>query len=290
MTLRQIEANSCLEVVCLQTASRNSLDSSGSKSGAILWSPSGSSPAPRNVNTAPEAIPDFRVLIVDRDSMSGDLLADALVRDRKWQAVAVEPKRLLLVLGAKGADLVIIGSDLGGQLVGCFELVQMVTRNHPAVSVVVLLNETSRDATIQSFRCGARGVFSRQQPMVEFFDCIEHVRRGSIWVGRHETDFLLEAFKSLPAPAMHAPANSPGLSTRELQVVTCAAEGKTNRAIAAELGLSEHTVKNYLFKAFDKLRVSNRVELLFYLTTQGHIFKATEAFENRRRTKAQLPG
>ena len=240
------------------------------------------------MNIVPDVVPAFRVLIVDRDSMSGDLLADALVRDRKWQAIAVEPQNLLLLLSTKGADLVIISSDLGGQSGGCFELVQAVNRNHAAVSVVVLLNQTSREATIQSFRSGARGVFSRQQPMAEFLDCIEHVRRGFIWVGRHETDFLLEAFKSIPAPAIHTSPNAPALSTRELQVVTCAAEGKTNRAIAAELGLSEHTVKNYLFKAFDKLRVSNRVELLFYLTTQGHIFNASETFENRRRAKAQI--
>ena len=51
-----------------------------------------------------------------------------------------------------------------------------------------------------------------------------------------------------------------------------AAKGKTNRAIANDLGLSEHTVKNYLFRAFEKLGVSNRVELLFYLTIRGHSF------------------
>jgi DNA-binding NarL/FixJ family response regulator len=59
-------------------------------------------------------------------------------------------------------------------------------------------------------------------------------------------------------------------------VVKCAARGKTNKSIAAELGLSEHTVKNYLFRAFEKLGVSSRVELLFYLTVSGHTFSATK--------------
>ena len=67
------------------------------------------------------------------------------------------------------------------------------------------------------------------------------------------------------------------LTMRELQVVKCAARGKTNKVIACELGLSEHTVKNYLFRAFEKLEVSNRVELLFYLTQRGHIFTADQA-------------
>ena len=66
------------------------------------------------------------------------------------------------------------------------------------------------------------------------------------------------------------------LTARELQVVQYAARGKTNKAIASELYLSEHTVKNYMFRAFEKLHVSNRVELLFYLATRGHPFGPPE--------------
>jgi DNA-binding CsgD family transcriptional regulator len=58
------------------------------------------------------------------------------------------------------------------------------------------------------------------------------------------------------------------LSRREQQVVHCLAEGLTNREIGARLGLSRHTVKNYLLKIFDKLGVSNRVELLFLTLSQ----------------------
>lgn len=80
---------------------------------------------------------------------------------------------------------------------------------------------------------------------------------------------LLEAFSSLPNPDLAIADESSTLTFRELQVVKCAARGKTNKAIAKELRLSEHTVKNYLFRAFEKLGVSNRVELLFHLTQRG---------------------
>jgi DNA-binding NarL/FixJ family response regulator len=120
-------------------------------------------------------------------------------------------------------------------------------------------------------------------------DCVEHVRKGSIWATREVSNVLLEAFRSIPAPSLLTKDDSPALSTRELQVVQCAARGRTNKAIASELCLSEHTVKNYLFKAFEKLGVSSRVELLFYLTIRGHSFGLplappdelnTEALEN----------
>jgi len=55
------------------------------------------------------------------------------------------------------------------------------------------------------------------------------------------------------------------LSKREREVVRCLAEGLTNNEIGERLGLSRHTIKNYLFRVFDKLGVSNRMELL-YLT------------------------
>ena len=73
------------------------------------------------------------------------------------------------------------------------------------------------------------------------------------------------------------------LTARELQVVQYAARGKTNKAIASELYLSEHTVKNYMFRAFEKLHVSNRVELLFYLAARGHPFGPPEIEVRRTR-------
>jgi DNA-binding CsgD family transcriptional regulator len=53
------------------------------------------------------------------------------------------------------------------------------------------------------------------------------------------------------------------LSKREVEVVRCLAQGLNNHDIAQRLGLSQHTIKNYLFHIFDKLGVSNRIELLF---------------------------
>jgi DNA-binding CsgD family transcriptional regulator len=60
------------------------------------------------------------------------------------------------------------------------------------------------------------------------------------------------------------------LSKRELEVVQCLAQGLTNREIAEKMGLSQHTVKNYLFRVFDKLGVSSRIELLFMTLSQGN--------------------
>jgi DNA-binding NarL/FixJ family response regulator len=202
--------------------------------------------------------------------MSGDLLATALMRDRNCQASAVRSADLLDSMANGEAGLVVIGADLNHDTRTGFDLAHLVRRAYPLVPVVILLNLSTHDSVLSAFRSGARGVFSRQQPVADFIDCVEHVRKGFIWAGAQETTFLLDALSSVPYLNMPMASEQALLTVRELQVVKCAARGKTNKVIACELGLSEHTVKNYLFRAFEKLGVSNRVELLFYLTIRGH--------------------
>ena len=216
--------------------------------------------------------PTVRVLIADRDSMSSDLLATALIRDRNFQASGIRSTDLLDCMADGISSLVVIGADLNLDTKNGFDLAHTVHRAHPCVPIVILLNQSTYDSVVNAFRSGARGVFCRQQPVTEFLDCVEHVCKGFIWAGTQETTLLLDAFSSIPSPDVAMGAKTSSLSLRELQVVKGAARGKTNRVIASDLGLSEHTVKNYLFRAFEKLGVSNRIELLFYLNLRDHTF------------------
>src|SRR5206468_12241739 len=85
-----------------------------------------------------------------------------------------------------------------------------------------------------------------------------------------ELQFLLESM-SEPVPMKFLSASGDALlSARELDVVRCVAEGLSNREIAQRLSLREHTVKNYLFRIFDKLGVSSRVEVVLYALGSGN--------------------
>jgi DNA-binding NarL/FixJ family response regulator len=224
------------------------------------------------VETESIASPEFRVLIADRDPMSSDLLAHALAGRGICDAHAVNSADLLTTLETRPADVVVIASDLSLGPRNAFDLTHAVNRSYPNIHIVMILNQSDPDTVINAFRSGARGVFSRAQPMLEFLDCVQHVHKGYVWAGGQEAMCLLDIIRNLPAPSPLTATNCPALTDRELQVVRLAAKGKTNRAIAAELSLSEHTVKNYLFRSFEKLGVSTRVELLFYLTIRGHSF------------------
>lgn len=213
----------------------------------------------------------YRVLIVGRDRMSGDLLASTLNQELACEAVAVGAERLPEMLTSRKTHLAVISDELAGHRNG-FELTATMLVDFPDLVVVMLLGKPSQAGIVNAFRAGARGVFSRENPIRDLLDCIDHVRKGYLWVGPGEAEELLHVLRSLPAPTIVMTANATPLSEREFQVVQCAATGKTNRQIAEILHLSENTVKNYLFKAFEKLGVSSRVELLFSLTLKGHKF------------------
>jgi two-component system nitrate/nitrite response regulator NarL len=227
-----------------------------------------------NSNVHPGAKRKTRVLIADRDSISSDLLAHVLGSDRGIEAMAASSSDVLQLIPANRIDVVVIASELQVDAGDGFDLADIVNREFPAVSIVLLLNNSHRDFVLRAFRSGARGIFCREQSMEEFLSCIDSVSKGSIWAGKQETDLVLEALRGLPEVGLTVQGLWPALTARELNVVQCAARGKTNKAIASELGLSEHTVKNYLFRAFEKLGVSSRVELLFCMTQRGHKFPA----------------
>jgi DNA-binding NarL/FixJ family response regulator len=212
----------------------------------------------------------FKVAIVGRDSLTSGLLAEALVHNLKCDAVPLQRSDLLRVLGTNRFALVIISADLNSVTGAGVDLARDVSSAHPDAPIIILMEGPVDDQVIQAFRSGARGVFNPQDSMSEFIDCVEHVKKGYIWAGKQVTDYFLDAFRHAPALSTLNKDNLSALTMRESQVVQCAARGMTNRAISADLRLSEHTVKNYLFKAFEKLGVSSRVELLFYLSARGH--------------------
>jgi DNA-binding CsgD family transcriptional regulator len=125
--------------------------------------------------------------------------------------------------------------------------------------------------------------------------CIAAVADGQIWANSEELGFILAALAVSPSFQLARSSGLALLSKRELDVVRCLVEGQTNRQIAARLRISPHTVKNYMFKIFEKLGVSNRVELAFYVLSRLENsaqlqVSETDSSELKPQTKASLQG
>jgi DNA-binding NarL/FixJ family response regulator len=132
----------------------------------------------------------------------------------------------------------------------------------------MLLDAPDRNSVVEAFRAGARGVFCRTESLKSLSKCIRCVHDGQVWANSNELRFLLDALSQAMSTRIVGAAGV-SLSKRERDVVQCVSEGLSNREIAHRLTLTEHTVKNYLFRIFDKLGVSSRVEVVLYAFNLG---------------------
>jgi DNA-binding NarL/FixJ family response regulator len=208
----------------------------------------------------------IRVFAADNTSMNTQLLAETLGRDGQF-ALATPNGSAAEVLSAikrEHSNVALISARQGNDGRGGFSLSREIRTASPSTRVIMLLDSSERAPVVDAFRSGARGVFCRTEPLKLLAKSIRCVHEGQIWASSGELQFLLEAM-SEPTPMAFVSANGDALlSARELDVVRCVAEGLSNREIAQRLSLREHTVKNYLFRIFDKLGVSSRVEVVLY--------------------------
>jgi DNA-binding NarL/FixJ family response regulator len=114
-------------------------------------------------------------------------------------------------------------------------------------------------------------VIFRDEPFETLGKCIHAVHNGQVWANSQNLSYLLDALAQALPMRLQDARGIYLLSKREEDVVRLVAQGLMNREISVQLGLSEHTVRNYLFRVFDKLGVSTRVELVLYYLQERQV-------------------
>jgi DNA-binding NarL/FixJ family response regulator len=215
--------------------------------------------------------PKVRLLIADDSRMGCQVLENALSRSRyrfEVAACAVTRSEILWALKTKPVDVALINQNLQeGHLVG-FDLLNEVRQSYPQTRVVVMLKMATYDLVVDAFRGGAKGVFCRADSFEALCKCIRSIHNGQVWANSDQLQYLLQAFIQTRPLRVVDHAGRPLLTKRERDVAFLLADGLSNREIAQKLFLTEHTVGNYLFRIYNKLGVSSRVELVLYLLKQ----------------------
>lgn len=213
----------------------------------------------------------IRVLVADDTQIHTQLLADALRRDRHLEVInsPARSRDLMEAVKLHRVEVVVLSSNLDEEPLRGFEILRQLRASDPGIQAVILLDSSKREAVLQAFRAGAKGIFNRDDSVETLSKCIRSVHQGQIWANSQQMSFAVEALASSPVVRAVDSSGLSLLSKREMDVVRGLAEGLTNREIAERLKLSQHTIKNYLFRVYDKLGVSNRLELLFMTLTQA---------------------
>src|SRR5262249_23030480 len=152
----------------------------------------------------------------------------------------------------------------------------------PSVPTILLTDSIENSVVLNALLNGARGVVAKVSGSIVLFKSIRAVVAGEIWVSRSTVADLIEM---LPArQSGRGSSRAFDLTRRELEVIGAVVQGQFNKEIAQDFSISEDTVKHHLTRIFDKLGVSNRVELAMFashhnLIKAGSRFRARESFK-----------
>ena len=208
--------------------------------------------------------PPVRVFVATAGGIGCQLMAEALGRSRCGLSVvgyACNLAGVRMSVKEDKVDVAIIDSHLKDGSTAGFDATRSIRAANPKVRVIMMLDASERSLTVDVFRAGASGIFSRDDSFDLLCKCIRAVHEGQVWANSKQLQSLIHALaQSQPGQATKELGPN-GLTNREQAVVRLVAEGMTNRDISRQLNLSENTVRNYLFRIFNKVGSSNRMEL-----------------------------
>ena len=214
----------------------------------------------------------IRVVVAAPHPIASHLLAQALEKSKELLVVECvsDPLQLDSAIAKQHPDVLLASVHLKRLAEDRFLELSNILAEYPGLACVVLLDSNDSEVVVDAFRARAKGVFVCTERNTEMLQrCIRCVVEGQIWADATQMNYIVSALPSAHQRDLVAKRKiSNILSPREEQVVFQLAEGLTNREIAARLELSENTVKNYVFRIFEKLGLPNRVEVVLYATAR----------------------
>ncbi|HYX91763.1 MAG TPA: response regulator transcription factor [Myxococcaceae bacterium] len=211
----------------------------------------------------------IRVFLVDDHPVVREGLRMLLATsdDLKVVGGASSVQEALAALALSPADVVVLDLDLGGR--DGLELLPALAAKAPETRVLVLTGIRDRERHRAVLSSGAHGVVLKDKPPELLLKAIRRVHAGELWFDRATMEVAVQRAVSLERARAPEREKITALTAREKQIISLIGEGLRNGEIAARLGIGEKTVRNHLTIIFDKLGVSDRLELAVYAYRQG---------------------
>ena len=203
----------------------------------------------------------IRVLIADDHRMFREALRQLIDGKSGIEVVgeASDGAEAVKLAVETGAQILLLDLSMPGTT--GLEALKQLSEEGAAVRTILLTGTADRGEVVQAIRLGARGVVVKDASPEVLIKGIKEVAAGRYWIGHERMADLLDSVSAAQKPAVR-PADT--LTQRELLIVASVVEGATNKQIAEQHRMSEQTVKNHLSSVYDKLGVSNRLELALY--------------------------
>jgi DNA-binding NarL/FixJ family response regulator len=213
----------------------------------------------------------IRIVVADDHPIFRDGLCKLLALEEDFDVVAQasDGRQVLDVLQQYSPDILLLDLKMPG-LDGLATLQRLqILKNK--TRVIVLTASDDKNEFVQAMKLGTSGIVLKQTATELLIKSIRKVHAGEIWLDSHTTAAVIRQFVAADdAPAQSSPQSSSRererspLSQREREIVALVAQGFKNKEMAEKMFISEQTVKNHLHNIFDKLGVSDRLELALY--------------------------
>ena len=213
----------------------------------------------------------IRIVVADDHPIFRDGLCKLLALEEDFEVVAQasDGRQVLDVIQQLEPDILLLDLKMPG-LDGLATLQRLQAAKNKT-RVIVLTASDDKNEFVQAMKLGTSGIVLKQTATELLIKSIRKVHAGEIWLDSHTTAAVIRQFVAndeapAPAPVASAPRDrerSP-LSQREREIVALVAQGFKNKEMAEKMFISEQTVKNHLHNIFDKLGVSDRLELALY--------------------------
>lgn len=213
------------------------------------------------------------IIVAEATPMGCQLLRDALKRSRMGLEViecVCTSEALVDFVNRQHPDVALISAELGDGSTAGLAALRQLRGNGVNTAAIILMNDHDRELMLSAFRSGAKGVIVRSETLAMLCKCIRSVHEGQIWATSNEMRQILDELSATVSVRVFGSQGKELLTPRQSQLVGLVTEGLSNREISQRLHLSEHTVKNYLFRIFDRLGVSSRAELIIYVLSRQH--------------------
>jgi two-component system, NarL family, nitrate/nitrite response regulator NarL len=216
----------------------------------------------------------IKLLIADDHAIFRDGLRKLLDSEEEITVVgeARNGAECIKMLGKLKPDILLL--DLHMPDKNGFDVLEEVNFDTIPTRVIVLTAAEDDRDLVRAMRLGARGVVPKESAIDLLVKSIHRVHAGEIWLDSHMTAGVINAFSA--SSKSGARSEKSLLSDREMEIVQLVAQGFQNKEIGKKLFISENTVKNHLHNIFDKLGVSDRLELALYAIHHRLIDKPDE--------------
>ena len=209
----------------------------------------------------------IKVLICDDETLVRQGLIAILGSESGIKVVgeAVDGFEAVTKTGALSPDIVLMDIRMPGM--DGVEATRVITNQYPKTRVIILSTFDYEEYILEGIRAGAFGYVLKDTTSSDLVHTIQRVHRGERFI---QSAVAGKVLFEIARPSTQAPdlsmtnslKGNPGLTEREVDVITRLARGLSNREVASELNLSEGTVKNYVSGILAKLQVSNRVQAI----------------------------